>query len=55
MESQTGSSGLTTGTVTFLFWEEHPDAMRTALARHDDILRANACGDPRPRPRSWQR
>jgi class 3 adenylate cyclase len=34
--------------VTFLFtdlegstrlWEEHPDAMRTALARHDEILR----------------
>ena len=36
------------GTVTFLFtdlegstrlWEEHPDAMRDALARHDAILR----------------
>jgi predicted ATPase/class 3 adenylate cyclase len=36
------------GTVTFLFtdlegstrlWEEHPDAMRPALARHDAILR----------------
>src|SRR5438105_13007385 len=36
------------GTVTFLFtdiegstarWEEHPDAMRAALARHDAILR----------------
>ena len=36
------------GTVTFLFtdiegstrlWEEHPEAMRVALARHDDILR----------------
>jgi predicted ATPase/class 3 adenylate cyclase len=36
------------GTVTFLFtdiegstkrWEEHPQAMRSALARHDDILR----------------
>ena len=37
-----------TGTVTFLFtdiegstklWEQHPDAMRPALARHDDLLR----------------
>ena len=36
------------GTVTFLFtdiegstrlWEEHPDAMRDALARHDELLR----------------
>jgi class 3 adenylate cyclase len=39
---------LPTGTVTFLFtdlesstrlWEEHPEAMRSALARHDEILR----------------
>src|SRR5438552_2547938 len=39
---------LPTGTVTFLFtdiegstrlWETHHDAMRTALARHDEILR----------------
>src|SRR5436305_4419716 len=38
-----------TGTVTFLFtdiegsttrWEHHPDAMRTALARHDVLLRS---------------
>jgi class 3 adenylate cyclase len=37
-----------TGTVTFLFtdlvassrlWEEHPEAMKGALARHDGILR----------------
>src|SRR5438105_11271246 len=37
-----------TGTVTFLFtdiegstalWEEHPDAMHAALARHDRLLR----------------
>jgi predicted ATPase/class 3 adenylate cyclase len=40
---------LPTGTVTFLFtdiegstrlWQEHPDAMRPALARHDEILRS---------------
>jgi predicted ATPase/class 3 adenylate cyclase len=39
---------LPSGTVTFLFtdlvgstrlWQEHPDAMRDALARHDEILR----------------
>jgi len=39
---------LPSGTVTFLFtdlegstrlWEQHPDAMRPALARHDTILR----------------
>src|SRR5215218_9034646 len=46
-----GGSGLAelpSGTVTFLFtdietstrlWEEHPDAMRDALARHDELLR----------------
>jgi predicted ATPase/class 3 adenylate cyclase len=41
-------AGLPTGTVTFLFtdlegstrlWEEHPEAMRAALGRHDAILR----------------
>jgi class 3 adenylate cyclase/tetratricopeptide (TPR) repeat protein len=41
-------TGLPSGTVTFLFtdleestrlWDEHPDAMRDALARHDAILR----------------
>jgi class 3 adenylate cyclase len=40
--------GLPSGTVTFLFtdlegstrlWEEHPEAMRPVLARHDEILR----------------
>ena len=39
---------LPSGTVTFLFtdlegstrlWEEHPDGMKAALARHDEILR----------------
>ena len=38
-----------TGTVTFLFtdiegstrlWENHPDQMKTDLARHDALLRA---------------
>ena len=41
-------SELSSGTVTFLFtdvegstrlWEEYPDAMKEALARHDEILR----------------
>src|SRR6202011_3054552 len=41
-------SGLPSGMVTFLFtdlegstrlWEQHPDAMRPALARHDALLR----------------
>lgn len=41
-------TGLPSGAVTFLFtdleastrlWEEHPDAMRESLARHDAILR----------------
>ena len=41
-------SELPSGTVTFLFtdlegstrrWEEHPEAMRPALARHDAIVR----------------
>ena len=41
-------SDLPTGTVTFLFtdleastrlWQEHPDAMQGALARHDEIVR----------------
>ncbi len=40
-------SDLPTGTVTFLFtdiegstrlWEEHPEEMQVALARHDAIL-----------------
>lgn len=40
---------LPTGTVTFLFtdvegstrlWDTDPDAMREALARHDEILRS---------------
>ena len=42
-------SELPSGTVTFLFtdlegstrlWDDHPEAMRRALARHDDILRS---------------
>src|SRR5262249_2536748 len=44
---------LPSGTVTFLFtdlesstrlWEEHPDAMGDALARHDDALRSSVEG-----------
>src|ERR1700761_6211116 len=40
--------GRPSGTVTFLFtdvegstrlWDEHPDAMASALARHDEIVR----------------
>ena len=43
------TSSLPTGTVTFLFtdlegstrlWDEHPEAMKGALARHDELLRA---------------
>ena len=42
-------ASLPSGTVTFLFtdiegstkrWEQHSEAMRAALARHDDILRS---------------
>ncbi len=44
----TGSGGLPSGTVTFLFtdvegstrlWANEPDAMKVALARHDDVIR----------------
>ena len=46
---------LPSGTVTFLFtdlegstrlWEDHPEAMKAALARHDDLLREaiDSCG-----------
>lgn len=48
-EPREGEDGsVPTGTVTFLFtdlegstrlWEQHPEAMKAALARHDDILR----------------
>ena len=40
------TTSLPTGTVTFLFtdiegstrlWEQHPEAMRAALARHDAL------------------
>ena len=42
-------SELPTGTVTFLFtdlegstrlWEQHPDVMQGALARHDELVRS---------------
>lgn len=49
--------GASSGTLAFLFtdlagstrlWERHPEAMRVALARHDEILReAIAAGDGR--------
>jgi class 3 adenylate cyclase len=44
----TQTNNLPSGTVTFLFtdiedstklWEQHPQAMRAALAHHDSILR----------------
>jgi class 3 adenylate cyclase len=43
-------TGVPTGTVTFMFtdiegstarWEQHPEAMRIALARHDSVLKAS--------------
>jgi predicted ATPase/class 3 adenylate cyclase len=46
-DSRANSSLLPTGTVTFLFtdlegstrlWDEHPDTMGDALARHDELL-----------------
>jgi predicted ATPase/class 3 adenylate cyclase len=46
--AMTDRGELPSGTVTFLFtdlesstrlWEEHPDAMHDALARHDEVLR----------------
>src|SRR4029453_9614789 len=42
-------AALPTGTVTFLFtdlegstrlWQGHPDVMKSALARHDELIRA---------------
>jgi class 3 adenylate cyclase len=45
---------LPTGTVTFLFtdiagsttlWEQHPEAMPSALARHDALMRQAVEGD----------
>jgi predicted ATPase/class 3 adenylate cyclase len=48
-QSMDATTSLPTGTVTFLFtdiegstqlWEQHPDAMRLALARHDASLTA---------------
>jgi hypothetical protein len=50
---------LPSGTVTFLFtdlerstrpWEERPDAMIAALARHDELLKAVGSRPRRGRP-----
>jgi predicted ATPase/class 3 adenylate cyclase len=47
-DTDASEGGLPSGTVTFVFtdlegstrlWEEHPEAMQAALARHDEILR----------------
>jgi len=44
---------LPSGTVTFLFtdiegstrlWQDHPEAMQVALARHDDLVRTAIAG-----------
>ncbi len=49
MSEGVGVTELPSGIVTFLFtdlegstrlWEEHPDAMQSALARHDEVLRS---------------
>src|SRR3974377_2155641 len=51
--SREAMSDLPSGTVTFLFtdlegstrlWEEHPDAMRAALARPDEVVGAAIAG-----------
>ncbi len=48
-EKRRRSEALPTGTVTFLFtdiesstqrWEAHPESMKTAIARHDALMRA---------------
>jgi class 3 adenylate cyclase len=45
------NSNRPSGTVTFLFtdiegstalWEQHPEAMKSALAKHDSILKGAA-------------
>ena len=49
------AAGPPSGTVTFLFtdlegstrlWEDHPEEMKAALARHDDLMReaVESCG-----------
>lgn len=47
---------LPSGTVTFLFtdiegstrrWEQHPEAMRDTLVRHDELLRSAIQGQGR--------
>jgi class 3 adenylate cyclase len=49
-----GMAELPSGTVTFLFtdlegstrlWEEHPEAMRAALAEHDELIREAVVGN----------
>jgi class 3 adenylate cyclase len=54
--SMSTKPALPSGTVTFLFtdiegstrrWEQHPEAMRDTLVRHDELLRSAIQGQGR--------